>query len=47
MSEWMPAHYTAFANSTYLASGNLDQVALKAKEVIDAHPHAALLIFHD
>lgn len=47
MSEWMPAHYTAFANSKYLASGNLDQVALKAKELIDADPHATLLIFDD
>lgn len=47
MSEWTHAHYTAFANSKYLASGNLDQVALKVKEFIDADPHATLLIFDD
>lgn len=48
MSEWMhAAHYTAFAYGKYLASGELDQVALKAKEVIDADPHATVLIFED
>lgn len=47
MIESIHAHYTAFANSKYLASGNLEQVALKAKEFIDADPHATLLIFND
>ncbi|OGB27589.1 MAG: hypothetical protein A3I66_06870 [Burkholderiales bacterium RIFCSPLOWO2_02_FULL_57_36] len=45
MNESRQMHCTAFAGGKYLASGNLSQVASKAKELLDADPHATLLIF--
>jgi hypothetical protein len=47
MNESAQIRCTAFAGSKYIASGDLTQVALKAKEILDMDPHATLLIFDD
>ncbi len=47
MNQLKQPHCTAFAGTRYIASGNLEHVALKAKEILDADPHATVLIFDD
>jgi uncharacterized protein len=38
---------TAFDGTRWIASGPLDQVALKAKALLDRHPSSSVLIFDD
>src|SRR5665647_1218265 len=38
---------TAFNGTTCIGSGDLKEVALQAKAVIDQHPNASILIFND
>ena len=40
-----PHHYIAFEGSKRLASGTLEQVALKVKHILDVRPPARLMVF--
>jgi len=47
MTEFRQTPCTAFEGSSCISSGALEQVALKAKEVLDRGTEAAVLIFDD
>lgn len=47
MKQTHPSHCTAFAADRRIATGTAAQVALKVKALLEADPHAALLIFDD
>lgn len=47
MNDTAPLLCTAFAGPRQIASGTLEQVALKAKALLDADPQVSLLIFND
>lgn len=42
----LPHHYIAFEGSQRIASGTLQNVALKVKHVLDTRPQASLLVFN-
>ncbi len=47
MTDSTPMTCTAFEGFNTLASGEVATVAQKAKEFLDSHPHASILIFND